>query len=78
MSGKLYLYLAFLILGTSIMLPQKAYAYLDPGTGSYVFQVVIASLMGILFSIKMFWGNIKLFFVNLVSKREEIDENKIK
>ena len=60
------------------MLPQKAYAYLDPGTGSYVFQVVIASLMGILFSIKMFWGNIKLFFVNLVSKREEIDENKIK
>ncbi len=32
-----------------------AYAYLDPGTHSYFFQLFIASLLGALFSIKLFW-----------------------
>lgn len=35
-----------------------AFAYLDPGTGSYVFQVLIAIVVGSLFAIKMFWAKV--------------------
>lgn len=32
-----------------------AHAYLDPGSGSYVIQVVIAAVLGGLYSLKLFW-----------------------
>lgn len=51
-----------------LMLPQKAYAYLDPGTGSYILQLIIASLLGASFAIKVFWKSIKTFFANFLSK----------
>jgi hypothetical protein len=54
--------------------PQKAYAYLDPGTGSFILQVLIASLLGGVFAIKMFWSKIKAFFANLISKRKEYEK----
>jgi len=56
----------FLFFGT---FPQKAYAYLDPGTGSYIFQLVIASIIGGLFAVKLFWTKIVLFFKNLFSRK---------
>ncbi len=37
-------------------------AYLDPGTGSMILQLIIAGLVGLCFAIKMFWFNIKGFF----------------
>ncbi len=52
------------------LFPVKAYAYVDPGTGSYVIQIVIAALLGILFTIKSFWNKLKSFFVNLFSKHK--------
>jgi len=42
-------------------LPPRAYAYLDPGTGSYILQIVMASLLGSIFALKLCWGRIKLF-----------------
>ena len=45
-----------------------AYAYLDPGTGSYFLQIIIATLLGAMFAIKQFWYKIKLFCTNLLSK----------
>jgi len=48
--------------------PQKLYAYLDPGTGSFIFQLIIAALLGGLFAIKIFWKRIKTFLKNLFSK----------
>ena len=52
---------------------ETAYAYLDPGTGSYVIQVVIAMIFGALFAIKIFWTNVKLFFLSLF-KRKDLQE----
>jgi hypothetical protein len=46
----------------SIVLPATSYAYIDPGTGSYVFQLLIAGILSALVSIKIFWRNIKKFF----------------
>jgi len=53
-----------------MLLPQAAFAYLDPGTGSYFFQVIVATIVGGLLTIKMFWQKIKNFFINLFSKKQ--------
>lgn len=39
-----------------------AHAYVDPGTGSYVIQLLIAALAGIAFAVKIYWGRIKGLF----------------
>ena len=39
-----------------------AQAYLDPGTGSYILQLILAGLFGTLFTVKIFWKRIKTFF----------------
>ena len=42
-----------------VFCPVKAYAYLDPGTGSYIVQIAIASAVSALFAIKIFWKRLK-------------------
>lgn len=34
---------------------EPAWAYLDPGAGSYIFQMIIAGLLGALYAIKVYW-----------------------
>jgi len=50
---------------------QDANAYLDPGTGSYVLQMLIAGLLGALFFIKLSWKRMKIFISNLFSKDKD-------
>jgi hypothetical protein len=45
--------------------PGQAHAYLDPGTGSYLIQIVLATIVGALFAVRLFWGRIKAFFQDL-------------
>lgn len=45
-----------------IFLSQAAFAYIDPGTGSYVLQIAVAFLVGLAFSVKIFWKKISAFF----------------
>lgn len=54
-----------------LMFPQVSYAYLDPGTGSYIFQIILAAFIGAAFTIKIYWTKVKTFFVNLFSKRSQ-------
>ncbi len=51
-----------------LVFTEEAYAYLDPGTGSYILQLIIAGLLGGLFALKMFWSKVKNFFVNVFSR----------
>ena len=57
-----------------LIFPQKAYAYLDPGSLSYLLQLFIAALIGASFAIKTFWIRIKAFFGNFLSKKQR-DKN---
>ena len=41
-----------------LLLPSIAHAYLDPGTGSYVVQLLIGGLLGGLFALGMFWRRV--------------------
>jgi len=43
-------------------------AYLDPGSGSYLLQLLIAGLFGALFVIRLSWKRIKAFFGRLFSR----------
>ncbi len=39
-----------------------AHAYLDPGTGSMILQVLLGAIVGILVTGKLYWTKIKGFF----------------
>lgn len=52
-----------------LMTPRTADAYLDPGTGSYIFQIIIAAFVGIAFTFKIYWTKIKTFLGDLFSKK---------
>jgi len=49
-------------------------AYLDPGSGSFLLQLLIAGALGFLFALRVYWKRIKGFFSGLFSSSEdEID-----
>jgi hypothetical protein len=47
--------------------------YIDPGSGSYLVQVIIAAILGGLFYFKNLWLKIKSFFVR--GKKDMPPEN---
>ena len=58
-----------------LFVTSEAHAYIDPGTGSYIFQLVIAALLGALFALKVFWNNVKAFFSSLLFGRQKNPKN---
>ena len=68
--------LSALIVYCYFLFPQEAYAYLDPGSMSYVLQIVIAALIGGLLAIRMFWSRIKLFLTKLFSKKKDPENDR--
>ena len=46
-------------------------AYLDPGSGSFILQLILASLMGALFMLGMYWKKVKAYFKKLIKKKDE-------
>ncbi len=49
---------------------QRIFAYIDPGTGSYMIQIAIAFMVGALFFIKGFWKKIAAFLSRIFSKKK--------
>lgn len=45
-----------------------AYAYIDMGTGSMVFQMLVGGFIGLLFTIKTYWLSLKLKVRTFFSK----------
>ena len=74
--SKFLLSLTFSILYI-IIVYQPAYAYIDPSTGSYLLQLLLAGLLGALFAVKMFLRNLKSYFSNLLNKGESLNNDKL-
>jgi hypothetical protein len=68
------MWVTFRLTNTPLTFPRPAYAYLDPGTGSYILQLIMAGLLGAAFAVKLFWKDIRIFFKNLFSREEEHEE----
>jgi hypothetical protein len=49
---------------------KNRFAYLDPGSGSFIIQILIASLLGFGYLIKVYWKKIIAFFRKLFGKTE--------
>lgn len=49
-------------------------AYLDPGSGSYLLQLLIAGVMGGLLMLRVYWGKVSDFFRKLFGQTVEDDE----
>jgi len=54
--------LLFLVLFIEIIMPQEAYAYLDPGTGSMIIQVIIATFASVGCTLAIYRDKIINFF----------------
>jgi hypothetical protein len=48
-----------------------ANAYVDPGTGSYVFQVLVGAILGAAVAIKLFWRRIWAFLTRRSAKQRQ-------
>jgi len=51
--------------------PKKVHAYIDPGTGSYIFQIILATTLGGLVAIKLYWKKIIMFIKNPFNKKQK-------
>jgi len=71
---KLFFFLGFVLISFCFLLPVSVHAYLDPGTGSYIFQLLIAGLIGAAFAAKMYWKKIKNFMASTFSKKRQSQE----
>lgn len=58
----------------SLNFAHSAYAYLDPGSGSMVLQVLLGGVAGVLLVIKLFWHRILEIFG--IRKKEKSGETK--
>jgi len=52
-----------------------AYAYLDPGTGSYFIQIFLAVSVSSLFAIKSFWKQILSLFTRSKQKNKSDEQD---
>ena len=50
-------------------------AYVDPGTGSYLLQIILASVAAALLGIKYFWDKIRSIFSRAPSEQPEDEKD---
>jgi hypothetical protein len=51
-----------LTITVQVVLAVQAQAYLDPGTGSFIFQTLVAMVVGAAFTMKLYWHRLKDLF----------------
>jgi len=66
----------FSLVVLAFVIVRDACAYIDPGTGSYIFQILIAGVLGGLFALKIFWKNIRAALGKKSSTGEGQDDDK--
>jgi len=69
LTSKILFLSLFLLLNT-----KTAHAYLDPGSGSFLFQLIIGGLLSGAFVIKLYFKKIKSFFSRKKIKDEKNEE----
>lgn len=55
------------------ILPTRAYAYLDPGTGSFIFQILVGAVVGGIFYFKNFIASLKEKINRLLGRKPADD-----
>ncbi|MCF8063124.1 MAG: hypothetical protein K9M82_11445 [Deltaproteobacteria bacterium] len=55
----------------SFLFVRNAYAYLDPGSGSMLLQILLGGVAGVAVIGKLYWSRIKEFFQSRFSGKEK-------
>lgn len=50
-------------------------AYLDPGSGSFILQLLIAAILGGIVAIRAYWGRIKKFVRGIFNRTDSEKES---
>lgn len=50
---------------------EPAHAYLDPGSGSFIFQIIIGTVLGSMFALKTYFRGIKRFISGRLRRKNE-------
>ncbi|MGO8705240.1 MAG: hypothetical protein ACLQVA_15630 [Candidatus Brocadiia bacterium] len=59
------------------LLVRPAYGYIDPGTGSYVLQILLGVLLTAAYTLKIYWRHVVGFF-RYAFTRKRRDEKPVK
>ncbi|MFZ5981202.1 MAG: hypothetical protein ACOYVF_11285 [Candidatus Zixiibacteriota bacterium] len=70
-----HFYTLITTLALVIILYDYALAYIDPATGSYILQIILAGLLGALFTVKMFWKKIRMSISRLFHKNSGVSDD---
>lgn len=73
MLGKEHLILFILLF--FLFSTKTVYAYLDPGTGSYLFQIIIATILGLLMTLKISWRKVNSFLKRILKQRKSTNND---
>ena len=69
------LVLLIFVLVALVIFPASAHAYIDPGTGSFVIQGIIAAVVGAGFAAKVYWHRIVSAITGKKSQAEDDDDD---
>ncbi|MDD3731652.1 MAG: hypothetical protein PHU88_04675 [candidate division Zixibacteria bacterium] len=69
-----FLWIGIITLALVVFSYDHAQAYIDPSTGSYILQLLLAGILGALFTLKLYWRRIKAAFAQLFSKKQSSRE----
>jgi len=65
-----------LLIFMAILSPKSAYAYLDPGTGSFLTQIIAASIISLLVFLRLHWRKLLTVLTSSRSKNIQDDSRK--
>jgi hypothetical protein len=68
--------MVFILMMTLLLAARDAGAYVDPGTGSYFLQILLAGLLGAAFAVRLYWRKIKSFLTGTGSGRDKRGEDR--
>ena len=51
------------------MIPDLTFLYIDPGSGSMIFQMILGALVGVGIAVKVYWEKIKFKFSETFSRK---------
>ncbi|MEJ5203400.1 MAG: hypothetical protein WHV66_14325 [Anaerolineales bacterium] len=54
-----------------ILVSGFTWVYLDPGSGSFILQILLAALLGGAYAVKVYWKKIKGLFIRSSSQEDK-------
>ncbi|HVN79107.1 MAG TPA: hypothetical protein VMW38_08920 [Terriglobia bacterium] len=74
LSRRLRIFDVFVLVLVVLCLSKEAHAYVDPGTGSYLLQILVAGFLGLLYALRLYWTRLKNFLISRISRSPKKDE----